>query len=733
MTNRSIIEAPESGGQGNWLDPYLPNTAVGRPQAQPVFFNFDAIRGILYRQRWLIGGVLALAAVIGVVITLLATPMYMARSSARIEPYGTLIVEGQVDQGIASNQVLDLLRTQIGVIESRALAETVAEDLDLANRPDFLGDDIEENRPTGMSDEQWLQAKKDRAAAILHGSVSADIPDSNWIIQISYSSESPALAAEMANAYLAAFVDSDTRNSMANNEYAQEYLSDQINQTRQRLQQAEQAANRYARENGIILQSGGSEDQAGNVTVTTSQLENINSRVLAARAARIAAEQRWRAIQNLPPAQLSNVQDNPLLQNLISQRTEKETQLVELRQRFLDGHPQVQAVIAQIDVLDNQIAQASAAIKSTARTEFVVAQNEEAALEQELNSATGETLAEQDDQVQYSVLEREAQALRDQLQALLARYNQVATAANVRSGTINALDHAVVPRSPYAPSLPKNLLFAMIFGGALAAGLAVLRETFDDKVRSFEQVEQKIGLPLLGHTPFVEDCDLAVEEADRFSPLLEAYASIRSTIDFMLPREHNVIQLTSTQAGEGKSTTSLILAELFARLGRRTLLIDGDLRRPSIARLIDMKRPSAGVVEVVLGQADLHASVVRGMHENLEILPVGEIPSSPIEVFASHQLRDFIARCRQEYDFVLFDSSPVLGLADAPMLSRHVDGTIFVLEANRVQFSQVRAAVKRLRDSGGHPLGAILTKYRALQAGQSYDYQYAYYQYGDSK
>ena len=135
---------------------------------------------------------------------------------------------------------------------------------------------------------------------------------------------------------------------------------------------------------------------------------------------------------------------------------------------------------------------------------------------------------------------------------------------------------------------------------------------------------------------------------------------------------------------------------------------------------------------MLLGHTDLQSAVIKGVHQNLEILPIGEIPSNPTELLASAQLREFIEKYRKEYSLIIFDSCPVLGLADAPMLSRLVDGSIFVLEANRVHFGQAKAAMRRVRSAGGNMVGVILTKYRALEAGQSYDYQYNYYRYGDS-
>ena len=214
---------------------------------------------------------------------------------------------------------------------------------------------------------------------------------------------------------------------------------------------------------------------------------------------------------------------------------------------------------------------------------------------------------------------------------------------------------------------------------------------------------------------------------------MEAYASIKAAIEFSLPRSRNVLQLTSTHESEGKSTTAVVLAELFARSGRKTLLIDADLRRPSVARLLELDRPQVGLIEVLLGHAKLEDAIVKGVHDNLEVLPIGAIPPNPTEILSSDELGEFIAKYREEYSLIIFDSCPVLGLADAPLLGRLVDGTIFVLEANKVPFSQARTAVKRLRSAGSNVLGLILTKYRALEAGQSYGYQYSYYEYGAEK
>jgi len=736
MTERPIMNSREPADQGVWLDAYMPSQALAVQQPSAPLLNINLIRGILYRQRWLVAGVLFAAAAIGLMTTLLTTPMYEATSKVSVKPFGEQVVESQNNDGMPSNLVHEYIATLIERIKSRQMAEVVVDDLKLAERQDLLGKDIETSRAPGLSDEQWREAKRQMAVSAIVDGLNVEASQGSLVVDIGVRSENPVLAAEIANGYANAFVASDTRTSVESARYAMSYLTRQIEETRVRLQTAEEAANGYARTRGIIVQAVGSsesEDSGSAATLTSAKLTNINGKYIEARAARIAAEERWRAVQSLPARQLPEVQNSPPMQALVADVTEKQALLAELRQRYNDDFPQIRSLLAQIGSINAQLERSASELKGTLRNELTISRNQENALERELGGLTGETLGEQDEKVQLSVLDREAQALRDQLKILLDRFNMVSSAANVNPGTLQTLDAATVPSSPYSPKLLRNLSVALALGVALAAGLAVLRETFDDRIRSLEDVEDKLGLPFLGFTPHVADRDISLEGSNRFSALMEAYSSIRAGIDFSLPRSSNIIQVTSSQAGEGKSTTAVVLAEMFASFGRKTLLIDADLRRPSVATLLDIERPKFGLVEVVLGHIALEDAVIKGVHDNLEILPVGEIPPSPTEILASQEFEDFIQQLRGKYSLVIVDSCPVMGLADAPIISRLADATVFVLEANTMPFSRARAAVRRLTAAGGKTVGAVLTKYSALEDGQSYDYQYSYYQYGPRK
>ena len=732
MNERSIIETPEPRGGELWVDPYLHGQALEQPKASQ--FDVAWLRGALFRARWLIASVLLIALMSGVAVTLLTIPTYQATATVRVSPWSNAIVQGQelTDQNVPANLIDDFLRTQTEIIQSRSLAESVARSLNFANRSDFLGADIEEKRPADRTDAQWEEDKTKLAAQMLQGSITAEVRTSSQIIAISAESESPALAAEIANGYAKAFVQSDVRRSIDSNAYAREYLLEQIAKVRANLNEAELAANSYARTAGIVTQNtmSGDEEGAATTTIAGANLAAVNETFAQARANRIAAEQKWRAISNLPASQIPEVLSSSVVQNLTAERAKLDAELAVLRQRYNDDFPAIVDIRSRLARIEDQIERTGTDVKQSIRGQYLVALQQEQAMQRELGAVTSDALTEQDKTIQYTALEREAEALRTQLGILLDRFNQIDSAANLQSNSLTLLDSAVVPNSPIAPSLPRNLLLSLVFGIAVAAGLALVREIFVDQFRRSEDIEDRLDLAFLGQTPFAKMDDLDQDRDNQFNTLMEAYAAIRSTIDYAMPRNGMVLQLTSSQASEGKSTTALILAELFARLGRSVLLIDADLRKPSVHALLDIERPRVGIAEVILGHESFDTAKIETIRENLTILPVAGIPPNPVDLVSSRNFVDFIEARRAEYSLVIIDSSPMLGLADAAEIAKIADATIFVIEANNTTIAQARTSINRLRAVGANLLGGILTKYRALEAGAGYSYQYNYYQYG---
>ncbi|KPF93996.1 hypothetical protein IP81_00535 [Novosphingobium sp. AAP83] len=738
MDEKVQARMSEANSRESWVDQYLPRTDGAAIDRTGNLISLETIRGLAFRQRNLLIGVILAVLVLSLVATLMTKPVYQASATVQVDSSQANIVEGQdLEPAMRGGEFSRYMSTQGAVIMSKRMAYQVVDTLKLADNDELLGD-AATTRPANLSDEKWKARRREIAAAILKGGVSVVVPDDIRILTISFKSENPRLAASIANAYVDNFVLEDTRRGIEISTYAQNYLTTQIREIGNKLQNAEMAANAYAKANGIIATTapaaGDTNGASPPATITVATLGTVSGTYTETRNRRIAAEQRWRNAQGLAASQLPEVQANNAIQALVAERSKVAAQISELRQRYGENYPQVSEARATLTSLDSQITRLSTDVKNSIRDQYQLALRQEEALSGELKKVSGDTLDEQDRRVRYNLLDREAAALRTQLAALLDRYNQVAAAANIQQGAITKVDDASVPGAPISPNLTKNLLAAMVVGIGLAVALAVLRDSLDDRLRSVDDVERKLGTPLLGFTPNVESMDVEAQVADPFSALMESYSSLRTSLDFAQSGDNRVLMVTSSQPSEGKTLTATVLARKYAELGHKTLLIDADLRKPTVSAMFGAtKRPTQGFVEVLLGDIDLQSALIKGTIDNLSVLPVGSIPHNPVEILSSPRLAEFIQKCRGDYALIMIDSAPVMGLADAPLVSRLVDGVVFIVEANRSNFGQTKTALRRLRSVGANVLGVVLTKYRSAEAGLSYDYHYNYYSYGHGK
>ena len=722
---------------GEYYDAERPIAAApaAAPAGQPAagsFFSLAGIRAFLWRQRYILIGVTLLVFALGVIYTLLLPREYTATATMRVEGSGGQLIQGQeiTDPGVPADTDT-FMRSLISVMTSRNMALRVIDELGLEDNPALLGDSFD-----GPMDESTEEVRRQIAAGVIGSSLFVDRPINTDIVIVSYEGQDPVLAARIANAYVDTFLEDAARQGAGANTYALSYLEDQIQDVRGKLQEAETRSLAYARENEIVSNpvtapapfDPQAQAQVSSSPVSVSNLASVSQTYTAARAARIVTEEQWRAAANVPATQLPSVQQNPAVQNLRGRQTALETTLSDLQTRYREDYPQIRELQAQIAEIDQQIAQASAQIKNALRENYEVALRQEQALGRERDRVADATLDEQGRRVQYNILDRDVQALQGQLTALLSRYNQIASAANLQSENVTWLDRAMVPVVPSSPNYLVNLLMSFLLGAALATGLAVLRETFDDRVRTAEELERKLALPALGRTPYVSE-EIPEEIEDPFSPISEAYASIRATLDHAVRRDHPVIQLTSSEPAEGKTTSAVALARKYASTGRKVLLVDFDLRRPGIARMFKGAQAEGGVLDVLYSRLPLDRALLPTRIENLDVLPVTTTPENPVEIMSSGLIGEFIERYRGQYDVMILDSSPVMGIADAPLLARHADAVAFVVEANRAQIGKARIALRRLEDMNANVVGLVLTKFRALEAGENARDEQHYYSY----
>ena len=697
--------------------------------------DFRLILAVIRRRQWWIVGILALAAAAAVLVTSLQTPRYTAQASVQINDQSDRVLSEGEDTGQANNgyDTDRFLKTQVGVLQSRGLAVRVAQKLKLFGNARFYTAMTVEPPPPGLPQRQL----RELTIGLLRGGLAVDLPYDSRIASLSFTSGDPAVAAEIANAFAAEMIQATLQRRYDSSAYARQFVSGQLGEAKTRLEASERAVNAYAREAGLIRtrdapvgdEKGGT-GSGGAGSVTTASLVQINSAANEARAARIAAEGRMQAVNSVPLLSSKEVLANSTVQSLLSQRAALQGRLEQERTEHLDDYPGIAELKAQIAEVNRQLTSVATSVRAALRNDYTAAQAAENALDAQVGTLKGATLAEQDKSVQYNLLAREADTNRELFDGLLQRYKELNAASGISTSNLAVIDEAEAPLSPSSPNLMRNIVLGLILGLLLAIAVVFLSFTIDDTIRVPEDVERKLGLALLGVVPRSEiDPDEAL--ADPKSPMSEGYNALRASLLHAtsggLPP---VMLVTSAQAAEGKTTTSEAIARTLARLGKRVLLVDGDLRRPSIHRRLAVSN-ERGLSTLLTSGDPLDSAVVASSEPGLDLLTSGPVPPSPTELTSSIRFRALIDEMADKYDAVIIDSPPILGLADAPAMSALVDGVILVIESERSRRGGLKAALRRLRAMRPMLLGAVLTKFDTSHAANRYSEYYGtqYYDY----
>lgn len=672
--------------------------------------------------------VVAGAFVLGIVTTMLQTPQYTAYTSVQIDDAAAQVLQsGQDVQSSSSVYDVDrFLNTQLDVLRSKALARRVADRLKLYDNPRFL-------KAMGMAAGGDAPVRKtvleESTIGMLRAHMSVSLPRQSRIASIAVLTADPQLSADIANAYASEFIQANLQRKFESSDYARQFVAQQLDLAKQRVEAAERELNAYSRGAGLIRARGVSQDgmgaSSGDASVTTASLMQVNTAANEARVRRIEAEARWRAVAAGNGMSAKEVLTNQSVQFILQKRAEVEAQLREERSRHLDEHPNVVRLQAQIDGYDQQLKSIVAGVRNSVQQDYQAALSAERQFNAQVMALKNDTLDEQDRGVRYAILAREADTSRTLYEGLLQRYKELAAAAGISSSNIALIDKAAVPAGPSSPILVLNLAYALFAGFVVSALLVFIRLQLDDAVRVPEDVEHKLGLPVLGIIPKLFDESPRDQLADPKSSLSEAYNSLRGAIGFATANgAPRILLVTSASSGEGKSITSYSLARGFAKLGRKVLLVDVDMRRPSVHRQFEVEN-QVGLSTVLVGQAMLGDAIKSSAIEGLSYLTAGPIPPSPTELLASPRMLALIEDGLARFDMIVLDAPPILGLADAPLLSSLAEGTLLVLESDCNRRGVLKGTLRRLRLARGRVIGVALTKFDASHAS-SYTYYYGY-------
>lgn len=694
---------------------------------------------ILLKRRWLVLGIMASVLAAALLVTLLSPAVYRATTTLQIDREAMQIVqvEGMAPQEAANSG--DFYQTQYELLQSRSLAERVADSLNLANSTaldTLMNHSWFERLTSGLRPQtredatadagaanDSKDALRDAAKAVQEGLSIEPIRNSR-LVKVHFDSGNPQFSARVANAIAEGFIAQQLERRFDASSYAKEYLEDRLRQLKAKLAESERELVSFAQKENIVSTGEGQ-------SLASQNLTELNAQLATAQAERIKAEARWREASSggaLPADMLAN----SIIRTLQQQRAELKGQYQQQLQVYGPEYPAMKQIEGQIAALDKEISQELANIRASVKAEYDATLAQENLLNSKIAALRDATLDVDNRSIQYNILKREVDTNRQLYDAMLQRYKEIGVAGGVSTNNVAIVDRALPPLFRYKPNLPLNLAIGLLLGAMFGVLTAFVLEFIDQTLKTPTDVEQKLRLSVLGIIPRLKKQEVPAQALrDLRSAFSEAYRSVRTALQFStdsgVPK---VLLITSAGPSEGKSTTAWSLARNFAQLGKRVLLIDGDLRNPSLHKVSEV-RCETGLSNLLSGAANINEAVQDTDDPRLKVVLAGPLPPNPAELLAGSKLISLLTVAAESYDQVIIDGPPVLGIADAPILANAAAGTLMVVEAGKTRIQAAQVAVKRLLVARARIIGVVLSKYTSEAHGYGYGYgDYGSYAYG---
>lgn len=689
----------------------------------------------MLRHKIAIAAIIAFCVALGVIVTLLMTPYFTSTSRIEIsrEQDKVTNVEGVTgSDGTAQN--IEFYQTQYSLLESRSLAERVARSRNLASKDGFFAafgidpsdSGVFSGSPGGKSAAQRNERLK-LATDLLQEHVSISPIRGSSLVDVNFESPSRKLSAEIANAWIAQFIASNLDRRFNSTADARKFLEGQLAELKQKLEDSERNLSSYADNKEIITLS--SEQTAGGKTVSQKTLASANLEALNAQLAQATADRILAESEAQQRSGNKNALANSTLNDLRGERAKAQAEYARLMVQFEPEYPAAKALESQIAAFDQSIAAEESRSRTGTSARYSEAVEREQKLRTQVDGLKRQFSGERRDSIQYNIFQREVDTNRQLYDGLLQRYKEIGV-AGVGTNNISVVDRAEPAERPSSPRLLLNVALSILAGLGLAAAYVFVMEQIDQTVKDPTELKSKLGIAPLGSIPDFEKEDILSSLADKKSVAWEAYLSIRTSLAFLT--DHGVPRsflLTSTRPNEGKSTSAFALAAVLGATNKHILLIDGDMRNPSLHQMLGMEN-DAGLSNYLSGTDDFSQLIHKKNAYGFDTMSAGPLPPNAAELLSSPRMRELVVKLNETYDTVIIDAPPVLGLADIPLLAGSVEGVIYTIEASGVKLRGIQSAIQRVRSSHAHIFGGIVTKVQRQHSGYGYGYAYQY-SYGD--
>ena len=745
------------------------NHALGMPMPAQTVTQEDSDDVLDLRDLWrmvvkhkgLLLSITVAGLLLAVLLSFIKTPLYLATTSVQVDQRAARVVRfGQDADAPQDSNDNTAIGTQLELLKSRVLAERVIDELRLDRQglpmptaPAAEGDspgpdpaDPDAPQATGWtavagnllgrikdsygkirepSSNNTERLNREQVIAAFQSTVKVEQVRNTRMLRIQVENASPQLSARIANSISDTFIALNLERRMDSSSYAKTFLETQLGLTKARLEESERKLNDYARSRNILTLDEKTNVLNQTFTEYSTALTKVEQEV-------IKAESDYEAVRSAPGTSLQ-VLENKTIQDYKAQISKLDQEYQQAAKIYKDDFPKMKQLRAQVDELQGKINAEVQNVLASVRNQAQIAKRQENLIRTRLQQTRGEIMSAQDRSVDFNLLKREVDTNRELYNGLLQQVKEVGVAGGVEANNIQVVDKAEAPLFPYKPNLAMSAAIGLLAGIVLGLGIVFLMESMDDSIKFADEVEKLLMLPLIGVIPKTKDKTNAASLALRvhYDPrghLAEAYRSVRTALQFSTadgaPRR---LVITSTTKNEGKSTTALALAINFAQMGAKVVLVDADMRNPTLHKYLNLPN-TAGLSNYLAGHGMASEITHKSLVENLTAITAGPIPPSPVDLLTGPRLAELMDLLElRGAQYIIFDGPPVLGLADALVLGNQVHSVLFVAQASQTRKSHIKDALRRLRMAGVVPCGVVLTKTTAQNtAYYTYDNYYGY-------
>lgn len=656
---------------------------------------------LLWARRWMVLAIFAVTLILSSAWSLTRPKRYRATTRIVVEP-SAAINNNQFDAFVNYWQLDRYISDQVEILRTRRLANRVVSKLGLASHPDYQG----------VTPGPWI---------ILGGLGIQSINGSN-IIELSLAGSDPQQVSEWLNVFVEEYIATNIEDGIEKTRKIYQVIQTRLDPLRHQVETAEQNLMRFREDQGSIHFATEQKN------VITEQVSTLTSEYAKAKAERISLETKINALRRLRSTQVSEVAFPEVMQDstisgLLQQRNSADLELQDKLGTYREGHPEIKELRGRVTGIDSAIQQQIENISEGLETRFSIIQDRERSLFANIGALREETISLSKRNMEYDRLEEAYLQNKRFLEEMLARSNEADMSASSYMNNIRVIEPASPPSGHYTPNISKTIVLGSALGLLLAVGLVFGLDFLDHTLRTPEQVEKYVGLDVLAALPKLSE--------DNSQALRESFQTLRTALLLAARgKKCQVLLVTSSVPSEGKTTVSFNLGKILAAGGARVLLIDADLRKPRIHRMLQVKN-SRGLTSIVLGENKLE-DVLHPVPDlpGLKVLTSGPLPTNPPELFGKGSFKELIDRAREEHDWIIIDTPPIASVTDPVVAGQVVDMALVVIRYGGARRQVIVNAMRTFARSGTRIAGVLLNSVDVERDIYYSAYYYSYFHYG---